>query len=284
MKLINYLYINGYYFIYIFFLYYYIMEITQEKYKQNYDDAIKKLINIFKFKNEEIDLKGSSSLEIMKYYADYDFFINIKHNWSVKEVYDEFSLILRRIIENQDCYFIEFKIEYENSKKKWFYGEYFNFTDFKKLFNKNVDFCKIDIVYYYDKKFIESSCIYKFSNKKIEKKDFIDNFKNNIEELKKEKNYFKILKRLFSIYKLENNNNKMSILVNFFNSEYGKKYKDVNNINAIKLLENYNDALTRKRIELNLNEINFPLDYKNKYNKENKQLNIEAKKIYDNIT
>lgn len=262
------------------------MEIAKEKPKVSYDDAVKKLINIFAFKNEIISLKGSSSLEIMKYYADYDFLMKIKHNWSVEEVYDEFKLILRKILENQDCYFIEFKIQQNTgNKKKWFYGDNFKFSDFKKLFNINTEICKIDIVYYFEKKFIESSCIYKFNKDNLTTKNYINMLKDEIKELKKEKKYFKVLKRLFSIYRLEKNTNKMDILVNFFNSEYGKKYKDVNNIDAIELIKKYyNDALTKQRIELNLYEIGYPINYEKYYKKMVKEINLEAKKIYENIT
>lgn len=260
------------------------MEITQLKPKINYNDAVKKLINIFEFKNEEIGLKGSSSLEIMDYYADYDFFVTIKHNWNVEEVYDEFNLILRTILENKDCYFIEFKLEQNSVKKRWFYSQTFKFNDFKKWFVKGIDFCKIDIVYYWEKKFIESSCIYKFGKDSMTKQDYINKLKLDIKELKKEKNYFKILKRLFGIYKLEGNDSKMNILVNFFNSEYGKKYVDINNINAIELIKPYKDALTKQRIELNLYEIGYPLNYEKHYKKMVKEINTQAKKIYNNIS
>lgn len=262
------------------------MEITQEKQKQDYNDDIKNLINIFEFKDELIQLKGSSSMKILNFFADYDFFVMIKHKWSKKEIYSEFNLILRKILENINCYFIEFKLQYINGKKyKWFYDDIFKYEEFNKLFNDNVDFCKIDIVYYSENRFIESSCIYKFGDNRLSVNEYISMLNDDIKTLKTENNYFKILKRLFSIYKIKKDNNKLILLTNFFNSEYGKKYKDINNINAIELLSNHynNDSLTKKRIELNLNELGFNKKYKKEYNKIYKNMNQEAKKIYLNI-
>jgi hypothetical protein len=52
------------------------MEITKTKQRMEYNDDIKDLIKIFGFKDEKMGLKGSSSLSIMNYYADYGQNIN----------------------------------------------------------------------------------------------------------------------------------------------------------------------------------------------------------------
>jgi hypothetical protein len=263
------------------------MELTETKQKIDYNDDIKKLMDIFKFDKINLELKGSSVLKIIDYYADYDFFSEIKHNYSIKEIFDEFSRILRNIIQNENTYFIEFKIQtLKDEKKKWFPNTNFTFTEFEKEF-KNIDFCKIDIIYFSeDKIFIESSCIYKFSKERMTKNDYLKQINDDINDLKKEKNYYKILKRYFLKSKINNDKIVMSKLIDIFNSELGKIYKNINNIDAIELIKKNNydkEALTKKRIENNLNEIKYYANYKNQYNKNKKELNNEAKKIYNNL-
>jgi hypothetical protein len=264
------------------------MDITEIKQKGDYNDDVKKLMDIFKFDKINLELKGSSALKIIDYYADYDFFTEIKYKYSVSDVYNEFSRILKGILENKDTYFIEFKIQdLKNKKQKWFPNEKFTFKEFEKEFNDNIDYCKIDIVYFSDDKiFIESSCIYKFSNKKMTTKDYLKQVKDDIIELKKDKNYYKILKRSFLKFKINNDQNKMDQLITVFNSDLGKIYKDINNIDAIELIKKNGydkEALTKKRIEVNLDEIKYYANYKNQYDKNKKELNNKAKKIYNDL-
>jgi hypothetical protein len=263
------------------------MELTETKQKTDYNDDIKKLMDIFKFDKINLELKGSSVLKIIDYYADYDFFTEIKHNYSIKEIFDEFSRILRNIIQNENTYFIEFKIQSLNDdKKKWFPNTEFTFSEFEKGF-KNIDFCKIDVIYFSeDKIFIESSCIYKFSKLKMTRTDYLKQINDDIADLKKDKNYYKILKRYFLKSKINNDQIVMNQLINVFNSDLGKIYKDINNIDAIELIKKNGydkEALTKKRIEINLNEIKYYANYKNQYNKNKKELNNKAKKIYNDL-
>lgn len=262
------------------------MEITEQKNKINYNDDIKKLINIFKFKNSELSLKGSSSLSAIDYYSDYDFFTQIRANYSTDEIYDEFSLILRKILDNQDCYFIEFKLQNINgSKNKWFPNSRFNNKDFDKLFSNKTDYCKIDLVYFSDNRFIEASCIYKFYGENLTEQEYIKQIEKDIKDLKKENNFFKILKRLYSIYKIKNNENKLLLLTDIFNSKLGQIYKNLSNIDAINLVKKYyNKPLTKKRIEINISDLGYPQNYEKEYSKQKTELNKEAKKIYNEIT
>lgn len=263
------------------------MELTEQKQKGEYNEDVKKLMKLFKFDKFNLELKGSSVLKIIDYYADYDFFTYIFHNYPLDDVYNEFNNILRGILDNKDSYFIEFKTQNLNGdKKKWYPNENFKLDDFKKSFNENIDFCKLDIIYFSeDNKFIESSCIYKFSREKMTKKEYLKEINKDIVDLKKEKNYYKILKREFLKYKISNNQNKIDILINIFNSDLGRIYKEINNIDAIEKIKEYygNEALTKKRIETNLNEIKYYEKYKQLYDKNKKYLNEEAKKLYNKL-
>jgi hypothetical protein len=263
------------------------MDILEIKQKNEFDYDLKDIIKILKFKNSPIELKGSSSLKSQKYYSDYDLFTEINYNYSVEEIYDEFHKILNNIISSYDLYFVEFKLQTIKGKKyRWFPDENFEYNNFKKKF-KEIDFSKIDIVARNQNIFIEVSCIYKFSQSKLTKEEYILSINKDIKELKKEKKYYKILKRMYSIYKIENNLHKIKILNNIFNGDMGKMYKTISNLEAIKTVKKYyNDADTKKKIEINLSDIKEPLSeplFNDKLNKYKTELNKKAKKIYDDL-
>lgn len=264
------------------------MDILEKKQKGEFDDDLKDIIKILKFKNNPIELKGSASLKSQNYFSDYDFFTNIMLNYGVEEIYNEFRKILNNIISSYDLYFIEFKIQTLKGKKyRWYPNDDFKFEDFKKVF-KDIDFAKIDIVSRTQNIFIEVSCIYKFSQVTLSPEDYISSIKTDIKELKKENNYYKILKRLFNIFKLEGDYHNMEILTKVFNSELGKKYKTISNLEAIQSLkEYYKDADTKKKIEINLTDIKEPQSEKsieNNLKNYKTDLNNKAKKIYNNLT
>jgi hypothetical protein len=252
------------------------MELIQEKSKMEYDEIQKKLIKIFQFNKENIILQGSSIVKNIRYFSDYDFITNIKRNYGINEIYDEFHKILKTIFDDTSLYFIEFKLQTNDNKKiRWFYDDNFNKNDFIQKFN-NVAFCKIDIIVFYDNIFREASCIYNFNSKS----DYVNNILKDIKEFKKDKNYFKVLKRIYLIEKLKNDKNNISLLNDVFNSELGLLYKNISNIDTIETIKKYyTDSLTKKRIDVNLSEIKYPINFKEKYNVDKNKLNKNSKEL-----
>jgi hypothetical protein len=267
------------------------MDILEPKQKGEFDNELKDIIKILKFKDNPIGLKGSSLLKSQKYFSDYDLFTNIRLNYSIEEIYDEFHKILQNIISNYDLYFIELKLQTKKGEKfKWLPNDEFGYKEFKKRF-KNIDFVKIDIISRIKNIFIEVSCNYVFGSdidlSKTDNSKEIKELEEGIIELKKDNNYYKILKRLFSIFKLKGDINKIKLLSKIFNSEMGEKYKRLSNLETIKLLkENYNDAMTKKKIEINLSDINEPHSengINNKIKEYKKYINDKAKIIYNEL-
>jgi len=259
-----------------------------KKQRGNYNDDVKKLISIFGIDDKNMILvKGSYSNPHLYYYGDYDLYVNFKGSYSRKELYEKFALILRIITENTNTYFIELKIQQLNGDKvKWFPNTYFNFSDFDKAFNYETEYIKIDIVYFspINNDFTEASCNYHFNEKNNDVNDTIDEINEEIKELKKQHNYYKVLKRMYIIYLIKNDKNKIELLNKFFNSEYGMMYKQITDIQAIMLVKKYyNDSYTKKRIEVNLNNMKYPINFKTMFNKNVKALNNEALIIYKNI-
>jgi len=260
----------------------------EKKPRLNYNDDVKKLIKLFGIDDKNIIMvKGSYSNPHLYYYGDYDLYVNFKGTYSRKELYEKFCVILRNITENTNTYFIELKIQQLNGDKiKWYPNEYFNFSDFDKAFNYKTEYIKIDIVYYspINNDFTEASCNYHFNEKNNDVDNTIDDVNNEIKELKKNHNYYKVLKRLYIIYLINGDKNKIEILNKFFNSNYGLIYKQLADIQAIILVKKYyNDSYTKKRIEVNLNNMKYPINYKSLFNTNIKLLNKEALHVYKNI-
>jgi exonuclease SbcC len=262
------------------------MDILEPKSKSEFDSKIINLINKLKFQNYPIEIKGSSSLKSQKYFSDYDLFTNISDKIDSETAYNTFYKILQNVLSDIDIYFTEFKVEDRKKRKyKWFPNETFDKDTFFKIF-REVDFSKLDIIVWSNNKFIELSIIYKFSNETLTTDQLISNIYKDIDELKnKEKDYYKILKRYFSIFKIKKNNDMLLYLTEIFNSDLGKLYQKVNNLEAIKIIiENYDDKLSKDRVDLNLSELGETRKTLNKTIKSLKSiLSKEAFKIYSNL-
>lgn len=236
------------------------MDILQQKYK--FDDKLLYIIKELKFKNNRIEIKGTASLASQQYFSDYDLFSNIKGKYTNDQIYREVVKIINKIEKDDQLYFIELKVQNVNGSK----------TKFRQLpipkdkFIKSItelNFIKIDMIARIENKFIEVSIIYSFSPAVESKADYVASLKDDIVELDKEHNYYKILKRLFSLYKIHNKKPKLVELTKFFNSDIGALYQKNSNLKAIKLLlEKYQDQDTIKKVIFNLEEIKESPDYK----------------------
>ncbi len=259
------------------------MDIIEKKQMNDFHDKIKKIIKQLKFLNNPIEVKGSASLKSQKFFSDYDLFTDIKKKYTPKKMFEVFVNIFDDILEDEDNYFVEFKIQTKDNKKiRWNKLEDFNFEEFEKVFN-NIDFCKIDLICRIENKFIELSCIYKISNEKLTPEEYLKNLNEDINELKKEGKYYKILKRKFNIYKVEGDKKKLLELSKIFNGELGHKYQLLSNLEAMrKILDISNDDKTIKKVLINLKDNKLEPNINN-IDKLIKQLNDEINNKAKNI-
>jgi len=256
------------------------MDILQPKYKNLLDKKLLNIINVIKFKNNNIEIKGSSSLSSQKYFSDYDLFSNISIIPNIEDTYNEFKRILEELDKN-DIKFIELKFQTKDNKKIRFKpNKPFTLNKFKKEYD-NIDFIKLDIIPFISNTFIEVSIIYKFNKDKLTTSNYIEMLNDDIKELNKNKEYYKILKRKFNIYKAKKDYPKLLELTNYFNSDIGKQYQIKSNLEAInKIHEIYKDNLTNRKIEINLKDIKDDVNFNNINNKlkeYSKNINTNAK-------
>lgn len=253
------------------------MDVLHKRNISEFDYKIIDIIKLLKFNKYKIDIKGSSSLKSQQFFSDYDLFCQIPDKISGDEAYNTIINIVRSL-EQFGIYFIELKLQTLNNKKiRWYSADSINKNKFVKYF-RDVDFIKLDIVANIDGRLTEISVIYKFGeNNTI---DYISSLKTDINELKKEHKYYKVLKRMFNIFKAEGDKNKLVDLTKFFNSEYGQIYKRLSNLDAIKLVaDNYDDNTTKKIVRYNLKELgNIKL-----LEQDRLRMNKVAKSYYNSI-
>ena len=174
----------------------------------------------------------------------------------------------------------------DNDKLRFYHGDSFSVSDFEKYFGK-LDFIKVDIVMHVKDMIWEASCIYNLTNtgEKITLDSIVRNIKEDIEEYKKEGQYYKVLKRMFSIYVLYNNTGQIEFLIRVFNSELGKLYEKICNMKAIELVsEFYTDKDTEEKIHKSLHLLHEKkTNVSSKIKEYSKSLNARAKKIYTNM-
>jgi hypothetical protein len=184
-----------------------------------------------------IELLGTGSQQAQLYPSDIDLFSAVK-NVDVDannpaEMYRHVQAVFDRAEDAGDMFFIEFKLQnIDSSKQKW-YNTDFDEGEFVAAAT-NVDFLKVDYVVFLrgSNLFTELSSIY--SVRTLVRKigaDFAHYFQEG-------KVYKSLLKRIYSIYKLQGKKEKLDRLSALFNSETGFKYSLSSNLKAIQLLLN----------------------------------------------
>lgn len=263
------------------------MDILETKKIGEYDADLIKIIKKLQFKNAPIEFKGSASLKSQRYYSDIDLFSQIDSTLKADEIYNEFCSILDAVRNDPNIYFIELKIELKNGRKiRFFKNDTLDKDVFMKYY-KLIDFIKIDCITFLVNIFMELSIIYKMSNVKMDKGDYVRGLNEDIKELKKEGRYYKVLKRLFNKFKLDGDTEKLLYLSEVFNSDLGKLYQKISNMEAIlKVVENHKDDMTKRRAQLNLKDIGESSVFKTagkQIERYSKALNKAAKSIYDEL-
>jgi hypothetical protein len=254
------------------------MDILTLKNKNLYADILKQALLLFRYKNNIITLQGSSSFKFLDYSADFDLITAInKYNQirpTPEKIYYFLINILKKLMKDDNFYLIELKIQYNNDNKiKFHINDKIKLDDIVNDYN-NISFIKIDLIVFTGAILKELSIIYKFDYFPLDNREFIELVKIDYNEYIQKKKYFKAIKRLFIIEKINNNNKKkISLMFELFNSKNGHDYQIASNIETIiLLLSYYKDYLTLERVKNNLknlgmkptiNIIKLENDYKN---------------------
>jgi len=215
------------------------MDVIQKRYPPT---LISPYINILKFKNSPAELLGTGGNESQNYPSDIDLFSKIVTDETAQSSYDEFNSMLDGIEEREDMFFVEFKIQQKNGEKVKFKSiDEIRNRDYEyiKFFNKDIDYCKFDFILLINGMFIELSIIYVFNKDPLDYDVLKLSLSNDMIDLINDKNYYKSLKRLFAILKLDDEPDKEALvnISRLFNSAVGALYKKNSVLKAIKLYQ-----------------------------------------------
>ena len=250
---------------------------------------VQKVLTLFELPGAKLRITGSARYKHLNYKSDYDLVIALKKSEvPASRFFEGIAGILHRIERDKDLYFIELKLETKDGEKKRLTPrQEIRMTWVEKDY-ENLVFAKIDTVARIQNKFYEVSCRYNFREVMMAQAEVIRELEEDAEELEGEGNYYKVLKRLFSIYVLENNQNKLSYLINVFNSPLGVIYERVCNMKAMELLhQHYKDKAVLRKINENIRLLGgtFRIGSINKHiRKLQKELNAEALKHLNALT
>jgi hypothetical protein len=205
-----------------------------------------------------IVLLGTGSQQAQLYPSDIDLFSAVKtvQVTDKAEMYRHMQSVFRRAQDAGDMFFIEFKLQnVDGSKQKWFDTDF----DESEFINAatTVDFLKIDYVIFIRglNLFTELSSIYSFSPMPSVRM-LVQKIGMDFAHYYKEGKVYKALKRMYSIYKLQEKKEKLIQLSTLFNSATGFKYSLSSNLKAIELLlDHYNDYDIRNMVMVNLKDL-----------------------------
>jgi len=251
------------------------MDISERRHIHELNNFIK-VLQYRDTRDTHIQLLGSSALKSQQNYSDYDLFQNVK-----EKNFDTVLKILNKTEDDVNMYLIE--IKFQNDKRKVKCEDIEEFIKQRKVFESmKMDMIKLDYVIYINYKLVELSIIYNLKHTNDENDDIVKRLKQDIKDYKKERNYYKSLKREFSmLLKTRNDEPRLIELSKFFNSHFGKLYVVYSNLEAIKLLkDNYDDKRAKKMIELNLKKLRVKEDKIDVVCRELKKLFNNEAKLY----
>jgi hypothetical protein len=218
-----------------------------------------KFISKLTWKPNKMMLLGSASLESQKYYADFDLVSYITKNRD--KPFNILYKILSKTMKTKGMYFIEGKIQVSDKNKKRFYKlEDLN----EEMFEKSFQFIKLDYVIKINTLFYELSINYTFESSST-KEEIIKAIEKEEKELISDGEFYKALKRRFSVAKLKKDKSTMVKLTKLFNSPTGEMYKDVSIMKAIKsaIDTGYKEPLDIKNYAISLKDLGSPTLLKN---------------------
>lgn len=256
--------------------------------KQGIDEAIRKFVAVLKLNNSPVVQLGTSSFKTQQYFSDYDLLSPISNrNLSDAKICSELKRILKSITDMDDIWFIELKIQNKDGSKEKFFPQDAGNLDCARVAKaiKVIDYIKIDAVIYIrdTNKLTELSIIYAFQDVPADE-ILINTISEDYKHYRSVGNPYKALKRLFSVYRLEGNKDKMVELSSLFNSETGKLYSLSSNLKAVKLLleSDVDGKNLGEKVRVNLqdvsNTIGRPLRTEREIDRAIKALDAQIKK------
>ncbi|RZK25146.1 MAG: hypothetical protein EOO43_06270 [Flavobacterium sp.] len=236
------------------------------------DSNVSKVFHFLELRGHHNFLIGSNSIRNMLYANDYDLNSNIGVDDTIpvlRDLHKEFIHIFNVAYRNPNYYILDFKCGvYNDEPIRWSYEEIKRGTkhgvSFEECLLHDDNIIKLDLCYIHNNLFTDINCVYNLfivSNKKeLEKEKAIamtkvkERLKEEITELEKEKEYYKAMKRYFSLSIVEGKMDED--ILHIMNSDYGMFYKFISFLKlVVELLDQDFKPIKLSLIKLNLEYI-----------------------------
>lgn len=227
-----------------------------ERQLKDYNNSLIDVMNLMSI-TRKYRVIGSANLRTSEFIQDYDIDGMFKTKGNKEKILDSLTARFKRIFsdayKNPALYITDFKCGYdpfysdesENFKLRWNKEDIKN--GYKILGNGSKKFfrdclldktkMKLDMIYLLNGEFVEMSEMYRLNingEKNYNDANIEEELRKEIDTLMKEHNYFKVLKRTFSLLKLKKSK-KMEKYYEIFNGQAGL----LNNlINQLKIIQN----------------------------------------------
>lgn len=281
---------------------------------KDYNNSLTKVMNLMSI-TRKYKVVGSANLRTSEFIQDFDVDEMFKAKGNEQKILDSLTAKFKDIFKishkNLALFITDFKAGMDTSypedddrfKLRWNKEDMKN--GYKILGNGEKKFfrdclmdkvrMKLDMIYLLDGEYVELSEIYRLQingRKNYDDANIVAELKKEVEKYKKEGNYYKVLKREFSLLKHQGKNKNRQIqLINLFNSNAGL----LNNlINQLKIIQNVCIQTFRKPklddVRGNLQSIKFKLSsvyeiyHPNFSSKINSICKKPLSKIYDSLT
>lgn len=250
---------------------------------EDYNNSLRDVMNLMSI-TRKYKVIGSANLRTSEFIQDVDLDGMFKAKGNEEKILDSltarFKSIFSDAYKNPALFITDFKAGMDPSypedddrfKLRWDKTDMKN--GYKILGNGEKKFfreclmdkvrMKLDMIYLLDGEYVELSEIYRLNingRKNYDDANIVAELKKEVEKYKKERNYYKVLKREFSLLKHQGKNKNRQIqLINLFNSNAGL----LNNlINQLKIIQNVCIQTFRKPklddVRGNLQSIKFKL-------------------------
>ena len=197
----------------------------------------------------KVNVVGSASIKRSIYYSDYDLFESV-NNRTPDTIYSHFLGVFNLIKSSPNAVITDFKLGTSGNNKplRWDLNEIHhkenNGVSFEEAL-KQKGIIKMDIVALIGSRFVEITEVYNIklkgtSNMDYSKEKVINDILEEYKDMVKDGNYMKSLKKMFSLVKLHDpNDKKLDVLMDYFNSPIGFLYRCKADLETILLILNY---------------------------------------------
>jgi hypothetical protein len=203
--------------------------------KKEFHNKINKISKLMSLESK-VNIIGSAAVSKSVYYSDYDSFETVKGK-NVNTIYNHFKSLFEIINDSENTVVSDFKIgSLKGEPLRWTY------ENIKNRNNNGVSFedalrqkgmIKLDIITLLNGRFIEISEVYNIyldgsSNYDASKESIMSDIQKEMNDHFRDGNYMKVLKRFYSLKKLEDENKykyMLNNLVDYFNSPVGLLYR-----------------------------------------------------------